>query len=270
MNYQILPPLADDEFAALKADIAERGVQVPIEVDEAGAVLDGHHRLRAVAELRAEGVDVADAPVVRRVFADESAKRAHVRALNLNRRHLTQEQRRALIAEQLAETPERSDRQIATALGVSNRTVTTERGNLVLSVQSTQTTLGERSDGRAYRRGVFAEEPQTEPRRAQFDIPHGTVRDVRRRLVEAGEAVEAPVRCSGDQSAGLLAQAGDRAQAMRERARWCEQLAPLTWGAIKSGVTVTACTLGDIGRECLAAAEVLDQLSAAVRAKEGP
>ena len=46
--YQLLPPLTYDEYQALKADIATRGVQVPIERDEAGNVLDGHHRLRAV------------------------------------------------------------------------------------------------------------------------------------------------------------------------------------------------------------------------------
>jgi len=32
------------EFEALKADIAERGVVVPIDIDEDGEILDGHHR----------------------------------------------------------------------------------------------------------------------------------------------------------------------------------------------------------------------------------
>ena len=43
------------------------------------------------------------------------------------RRHLTQEQRRNLIQEQLKETPEKSDRQIAKVLGVSNPTVSSTR-----------------------------------------------------------------------------------------------------------------------------------------------
>jgi len=42
MQYQIFPNLAPDEYEALKADIKARGVRVPVEYDEAGAILDGH------------------------------------------------------------------------------------------------------------------------------------------------------------------------------------------------------------------------------------
>lgn len=38
--FQVMPPLSAEEFSELKADIAARGVMVPIEYDEAGAVLD--------------------------------------------------------------------------------------------------------------------------------------------------------------------------------------------------------------------------------------
>ncbi len=51
--YQLLPPLSDDEFASLKADIRVHGVLVPIELDADGVMLDGHHRLRAWTEGRA-------------------------------------------------------------------------------------------------------------------------------------------------------------------------------------------------------------------------
>jgi len=43
----MLPPRTPAEFKALKADIASRGVVVPIDIDEGGAILDGHHRYRA-------------------------------------------------------------------------------------------------------------------------------------------------------------------------------------------------------------------------------
>jgi hypothetical protein len=49
--YQLMPPLSAEEYAALKADIAERGVQVPVEYDEHGNVIDGHHRIQICAEL---------------------------------------------------------------------------------------------------------------------------------------------------------------------------------------------------------------------------
>ena len=34
--FQVMPPLRTDEFAALKLDIAARGVLVPVEYDEQG------------------------------------------------------------------------------------------------------------------------------------------------------------------------------------------------------------------------------------------
>jgi len=39
------------EFKALKADIAERDVVVPIDIDEDGTILDGHHRYRALGPI---------------------------------------------------------------------------------------------------------------------------------------------------------------------------------------------------------------------------
>jgi hypothetical protein len=45
-----LPPLAADEYARLKADIAMAGVRMPIEVDADDRILDGYHRFRAWQE----------------------------------------------------------------------------------------------------------------------------------------------------------------------------------------------------------------------------
>jgi transposase-like protein len=90
--WQLLPDLTDDEYQALKADIAERGVMVPIEYDERGDILDGHHRVRACREL-----GIRDWPTVTRGGMDEDAKAEHVLSLNLDRRHLSREQRRELV-----------------------------------------------------------------------------------------------------------------------------------------------------------------------------
>ena len=49
--FDLLPPLSRQDYEALKADIAARGVQVPVEYDEHGHILDGHHRVRACQEL---------------------------------------------------------------------------------------------------------------------------------------------------------------------------------------------------------------------------
>lgn len=116
--YQVMPDLDADEYEALKADITDRGVMVPVEYDEHGHVLDGHHRLRACAEL-----GITDWPSVVRGGLDESGKRRHARTLNLSRRHVSRADRRRLISEEIAEDPDRSDRAIARLLGVDHKTV---------------------------------------------------------------------------------------------------------------------------------------------------
>src|SRR5688500_5609548 len=50
-----MPDPSPEEYRELKEDIREHGVLVPVEKDEHGNVLDGHQRLRAWGELRAEG-----------------------------------------------------------------------------------------------------------------------------------------------------------------------------------------------------------------------
>jgi len=94
-QYQLLPDLSTDEFTALKESIKQNGILVPIEKDEAGNILDGHHRLRAMAELKSEGVDIPWPVVNIRSGMDEQQKRNHVRALNIIRRHMSKDQLKA-------------------------------------------------------------------------------------------------------------------------------------------------------------------------------
>src|SRR5439155_17837387 len=97
-KYQVMPPLSAEEYELLKADIAARGVQVQVELDEQGNILDGFHRVRACQEL-----GITDWPTIVRLGLSEEEKKAHARKLNLARRHLTQEQKRELIRQQLKE-----------------------------------------------------------------------------------------------------------------------------------------------------------------------
>ena len=89
MKYQVMPALTPIEYEALKADIAKRGVLVPVEVDENGDMLDGHHRVKAWQELRSEGVNLPDYPRLIRSGLTEEQKRNHARSLNVLRRHLS-------------------------------------------------------------------------------------------------------------------------------------------------------------------------------------
>jgi ParB-like chromosome segregation protein Spo0J len=86
-KFQVMPDLAPDEYEALKSDIAKRGIQIPVLIDQAGDIVDGHHRFRIATEL---GIVCPTELCQAKTDAD---KRSLAIALNLARRHLTREQR---------------------------------------------------------------------------------------------------------------------------------------------------------------------------------
>lgn len=120
MKYQVMPDLTPIEYEALKADIAERGVLVPVEVDEQGDILDGHHRVKAWHELCADGVELPDFPVITRTGLTEEQKRNHARSLNVLRRHLSREQRDDVMRSMRADGA--TYQEIAKAVGVTHPT----------------------------------------------------------------------------------------------------------------------------------------------------
>jgi len=161
--FQILPPLSDEDYQALKTDIAQRGVMVPVEYDRQGVPIDGHHRIRACVEL-----GIPDWPNVFRGYADDAAKRTQARKLNLARRHLDQAARRALIEAELSDDPGRSNRQVARHLGVADKTVSTARKELESTavIPQLEKTVGKDGKSRTARRA-----PTPSP-----DHPAGTTR----------------------------------------------------------------------------------------------
>ncbi len=93
MHLSLFAPLKQWEYEALKADIAKRGVLVPIEFDQDGDVVDGRNRLRICEEL---GKD--DYPrIVRRYSSDEEKQLVSI-VLNTYRRQLAPNRRTMLIA----------------------------------------------------------------------------------------------------------------------------------------------------------------------------
>lgn len=167
-EYQVMPELTAEEYAELKADIARRGVMVPIEYDELGHVLDGYHRLRICGEL-----GIKDFPKVIRAGMTEAEKLTHARKLNMARRQLTQEQKRGLIREQLKETPKQSDRQIAKALGVSHPTVSAQRKELEENGDVEKFTTSIDTLGREQPRHRNLLEPVQRMQTAVSNISHG-------------------------------------------------------------------------------------------------
>ena len=121
-KYQEFDPLTPEEFVALENDILERGVLVPIEFDDVGNVIDGHHRLQIC-----EKHGITDYPSVTRTGLTDDQKRDHAQTLNMARRSLSREQRRKQIQNRLKRHPEYSDRKIARGLGVDHKTVSVVR-----------------------------------------------------------------------------------------------------------------------------------------------
>jgi len=117
-GYQVMPPLDDAEYDALRASIAAGYDPArPVVVDEHGVILDGHHRKRVCDEL---GIDP---PTVVLPGLTEDQKRDYALRVNLACRHLSREQKRALIRAELDRNPQRSDREIGRLCGVDHKTV---------------------------------------------------------------------------------------------------------------------------------------------------
>jgi len=143
-----MPSLSAEEFESLKRDVAERGVLVPVELDELGNVLDGHHRIRAWDELRREGTKIAPYPRIVRRLPTEDAKVAHALRLNLHRRHLGRSER-AEVALQLRRRGW-SLRRIAAEVGADPSTV----GRDLAGVANATPEVVEGADGKRYRVAV--------------------------------------------------------------------------------------------------------------------
>lgn len=127
----LLPPLTAEERDELRRSIRAAGrVLVPILVTEDDAVLDGHHRLAIADELGLSGV-----PAETVAGLSDEQRRARAMELNLARRHLTREQRRRIIEEELRRDATRSDRSVSARVGVSHATVAAARKKLESSGQ---------------------------------------------------------------------------------------------------------------------------------------
>jgi N6-adenosine-specific RNA methylase IME4 len=83
--------MSAEEYAPFVADIAERGILTPLEVTEAGVILDGRARLRVATELGFEQVPT------RIVEPEDEAE--HMLRSALRRRHLSASQKAALALE---------------------------------------------------------------------------------------------------------------------------------------------------------------------------
>lgn len=214
-RWQLLPALDDDAFGTLKADIAANGVRVPVVVDAgSGAVIDGHHRVRAWSELRAEGAKVPDYPADVRRFSSDEERAGFALAANLFRRHLGRDARAEVVAKLRAQGW--SLRRIADALGIDAATVHRDLGGVA---DSTPEALPERvsgADGKAY--------PARVPR------PVASVVVASRRDQARAQAALRSLPAGATGPMALL-----KAEERARRAAWAERRAALVASAVASG-----------------------------------
>ena len=142
-KYQLLPDLPPDEFEALKADIAVKGIQVAVFQDEEGSTLDGHQRERAADELGIKNYPITVIPGL-----TEEEKRHLVYSLNVKRRHLTRAQMRALIETELKRTPDIASNWLAEILGMDVKTVQAVRRHLESTLEIPKFTKLRGKDGK--------------------------------------------------------------------------------------------------------------------------
>lgn len=164
-----LPPLTPEEYDGLRASIAVNGVLNPILVDSDGPlrrIIDGSNRKKIADELGYECPEQIH-------LGDEEELRALARALNIARRHLSNFQKRQLVADQLKETPERSDRWVAKMLGVDHKTVGSVRADLGSSGELPRMAATVGQDGRTRRRPFFGGCNQTKTKANDVRTPDG-------------------------------------------------------------------------------------------------
>lgn len=120
----IFPLIEGDEFDALVNTFRRQGLLNPITLYQ-GKIIEGRNRYRAA---KAVGYLFTARDLVE--LPPDKDPKEFVIAANVQRRHLTTDQKRDLAIRLLRERPHDSDRKIALLIGLSNKTVSTYRKEL--------------------------------------------------------------------------------------------------------------------------------------------
>jgi len=133
-RFQVMPDLEAEAYRALKEDIAENGIIVPVTIDDNGHIIDGYHRWQAAEEL---GIEDEDRPVRVRNGLSEEEKRSLAYRLNMQRRQVDQQTKKELIKQRLNELIDagidKTDEEVADELGCAKSWVAEVRKGVVNS-----------------------------------------------------------------------------------------------------------------------------------------
>ena len=128
--YQVFPDLSPEEFETLKQDIAERGVQVAIELTPEGEILDGHQEGPGLS-----GTEDQELPTTDHQRAGRGRQAAPRHQGELLAAQLTRHQKKDLIAAELKRKPRQSNRLLAEVFGVDKKTIAAYRHELELTAE---------------------------------------------------------------------------------------------------------------------------------------
>jgi len=164
----LVRPLTPAERADLRASIERCGIRSPVILDDKRGVIDGINRLRIAAEM---DMPLDDIPFKVIPGLRPEQKEAIALELNVARRHLkpgevkairTNAEKRAAVEAALKASPEKSDRAIASEVGVSHEFVRQVRPSL--STVDSQPTTRVGRDGRAIdTSNIGRRQPEPEP-----------------------------------------------------------------------------------------------------------
>src|SRR6516225_4895583 len=141
---KLFPPISEDDFNKLAADIKLHGLRQHI-VLYRGQILDGNNRYRA-CELAGRKPTFADFTGI------DADARNYVISANIHRRHLSREDRKAIVEMLLKADPTKSNRQIGEQAKVDDKTVGAVREELEATAEIPQLDATVGADGKTRKR----------------------------------------------------------------------------------------------------------------------
>lgn len=160
-DLQVMPDLSAEEERELEESILTHGVLEPIKVDEHGTIIDGHHRQKI-----AKRHNLPCPHVVMSGFTD-AEKRTLALTLNLDRRHLSREQRREVLAKSIKADPQLSDRAHAQRTGSSDKTAGAVRRDLEANAEIPHSSDRVTANGKP----APGPKPKPKPRSSKAEAP---------------------------------------------------------------------------------------------------
>lgn len=168
LKVQELMPVQPEDRANLKEDIQAHGIREPLKVYEDNKryyVLAGATRLSIAREL-----GFTEIPIERMDYLPKDDREQFAIDDNLNRRHLTRAQKRALIDRELKTAPHQSSRVIADKTGTNHTTVSNRRKQLQSTGEISQLTTTTGKDGKSRKEPAKREKKPTISNTGRADI----------------------------------------------------------------------------------------------------